>query len=383
MGFSLGTLFKGLLGFATGGPVGAAAGVASDLLGGGGQQAQAHPRAGVTLAPLATSQAPAQSPAYQTGALQGMIDSLAEAMVARSQGYDENAALGMPVRRGMRQVANRRGGMASPSATTLPRPEWGFGGGRGGGGDGKGAGALGARYSTWWPGTMRPAAALTPAATMTPESPTIAANPFAAYQAVPNLTGGLMGGFQAYMQKALAGQNTLPEASYQQAMSRGMQSLGTQAQVSRENLGEQLGARGLLHSGLMARGLRGVEEARLGGVGDLVSGLNQQNLQAARESQQAAMQQMVPLAGIEQSGRENAIRGILALKQLELQAQQLGINKEQFDAAQDAVRMGQYADIGQALASYFWPAKQAAASTGQTQISGAGNYYALGPGGWE
>lgn len=142
--------------------------------------------------------------------------------------------------------------------------------------------------------------------------------------------------FSQYLGQALSGQAGLQQEAYQQALLGGQQTLNAQAARSREQLADNMGARGLLQSGLMARGLRGVEEARQASMGDLISGLAQQNMQARVEAQRQAAQIYPAMVGAESNRFANIARAWLGERQLELEKQRLGVQSDAYKDQQDA-----------------------------------------------
>jgi len=93
--------------------------------------------------------------------------------------------------------------------------------------------------------------------------------------------------YNAYLRRALSGNDVLPAGQMQGALATGMDVINRQAAGSAAGLQESLGSRGLLHSGVLSRGLADVERARLGQVGSLTQDMLARQLEAARLSQRS------------------------------------------------------------------------------------------------
>ena len=231
----LSTILGGGLGFATGGPIGGLAG----LLAGGTSERQSSPKPPQTAA----TSSPLQQYLAQEAFLRGYQEIMGATPPQNFGVPTPQLGQGQSVGGERDQQANQRGGMGySPTWGPQQVPGGGGGDGAGGGGAGGGGATLGS-------------------------------------------SGDL---YSAWMQRALAGQEGLPESAYQAAYLRGLSGLNRQAQVGSENLRESWGQRGLLQSGLVGQGEASIERSRLGALADYTGALEERNLAAARSSQQQA-----------------------------------------------------------------------------------------------
>lgn len=310
MGF-LSSLLKGAIGFFTGGPAGAAAGVASDLLGGGqsGGSKQQLIRANIPQADLDND---------DTTQWRAYLDQIANG--TKPATYSAQQALSQPAagQVHLQQFSNRVGGMQShwrPDGIGLMEDR---GPGYGDGGSSSGDGSV---YQD--------------ALNRVRRQNTSYAQPYSA-------------SFGNYMQKSLAGQNGLPQAEYDRQLLQGQSAINNQAMQARQQLTQNLGARGLMHSGMMAQGLTGVEQAKMGAYGQLTTGLATQQLEAQRQAQAQAASMYPELIRADQSQTQN----MLALRQLELQAQQLGISQQQLHDALQNDKWNLLAGLGAAYMGY-------------------------------
>jgi len=319
MGF-FGDLLKGALSSLTGG-----------LFGGGGQQAPQQ-MIGVQQPPNVDLEASA-TPFWQS-----YLAPMRGAQAKQPQGYSAQAALAGPtgIAAGMSQLQNRYGGMANtPGVGLFANPQ---GPGRGG------AGGAATDTSYGYEELMK-----------------------RLQQGQTSLAGAYAPQFGKAFGQALAGQYQLPQEQYQRQLTQGMSTINAQSGNARQGLMENLGSRGLMQSGLMGAGLRGVESARLGGVGQLVSGLNQQSLQATQQAQQQAMAIYPELARIDVAQQGNQMQGMVALQQLEYQAQQLGINRDQLH---NLIRSGNMSALTGLFGALFnRPKSPNVLSGGGTQIN--------------
>ncbi len=105
-----------------------------------------------------------------------------------------------------------------------------------------------------------------------------------------NQAGGMSTGtlYQNYLQRALQGRGGLSPESYQRQMYQGQNLINQQAQAGRQGVRQELGQRGLMHSGAMAQGMAEVERGRLASLGTFANNLMTQEEQAALSSQQQA-----------------------------------------------------------------------------------------------
>ncbi|MHB8996923.1 MAG: hypothetical protein ACYC63_16895 [Armatimonadota bacterium] len=326
MGNFLSTLVHGAVGFFTGGPIGAALAVASDLTAPGAPKQQPGVPAPIRGVTDVNAQAAGQDAFLQAY--------LAGRGGAPSTIYDAGQALGAP----LQQRSNQVGGQSS-----VPGGDGGpFGREVKGVGAGRGGGEKGIDWRNQINGTLRQ-----PAAAATPAPPTVAGQNSEWRQALSQnmaanqgrFTNGLQAGFGIYMNNALAGASGLPREAYDAAQAQGMHTINAQAMQSDRQLQESMGARGLIHSGMMGNALLGVEQSRLGSVGQLQTGLAQQDLQARREAQQNAASMFPSLIGADTAASSDSWHGMLAGRQLELEAQRIGISQQQID---DARRSGNY-----------------------------------------
>lgn len=327
MGF-LSSLVKGAIGFFTGGPAGAAAGVASDLLGGGqsGSAPKQLVRANIPAADLDND---------DTTQWRAYLDQIANGQ--KPVTYSAQRALNSPPagQVHMQQISNRLGGMQShgrPNGIGLVEDR------------GPGYGAAGDEKEGVYQEAL----------SRVRQQNTSYAQPYSA-------------AFGNYMQKSLAGQNGLPQAEYDRQLLQGQAAINRQAMQSRQQLAQNLGQRGLMHSGMMAQGLSGVEQSKLGAYGQLTTGLAQQNLEAQRQAQAQAASMYPELIRADQSQTQN----MLALRQLELQAQQLGISQQQLHDALQNDKWNLLAGLGAAYMGYRYGGSD---DTAQTQQSGSGWY---------
>lgn len=214
------TLLSTGAGFAAGGPIGAGVGLLGSLFGGGGSSSSAAPAAaGMTatagMGPLDRLMV---EEAYKQGLTQAM-GGVQGAQVPRVK------IPGMPD-----YDANQRGGHGySP---TLGRPD--------------GAGAGSGRQAK-------------DAQTVTPATP-----------AAHTQGSGIPGLYNAYMTGRLSGK---PQPGQ---LTAGLGTINAQAAQGASNLGDNLGARGLLHSGIMGGGLGMVEQGRMAAIGQFLNNLQGQ-----------------------------------------------------------------------------------------------------------
>ena len=359
MGF-LSNLIGGAVGFLTGGPAGAVAG----LLGGGG--GGGHAAAGGGAAPVTpvvnlnadpqTSAAGAE--AFLRAYLQGREGG------ARPTVFDARQALAEP--NPMQQRSNQQGGMSSvPGGDGGPFKPAVKGAGKGAGGN--------SPFGSLQDPLQPKAASPSPAAVENGWWRQAFAGTQYANQG--RYSGPLNAGFRSYMQNALAGRDGLPQAAYDAALQQGMHTINAQAQQSNQQLQEALGARGLAHSGMMGSGMLGIEQNRLGAFGQLATGLAQQGLQASREAQQNAAAMFPALLGADTQASSDAWHGLLAQRQLELEARRLGISQQQID---DAQRTGNYdalAGLVGAAAQYFGGSSNTGSGTSPNILYAGGGLY--------
>lgn len=235
-------LIPAATGFLTGGPGGAAIGLAGALTGGGNQQ-QAAPAQGQVQAGGADQLTDLLK---RQAWLQGFQQTLGLAPQG-GQAYSEQAAMGEQNSRAKQQTGGR---MGVPGGETSRQP---FAQGMGlGGGEGKGGG--------------------TSTATSTP----------------PEQNWSPETSYFEYLQRALSGQDTLPQSSFQGAVARGSAAINQQTQDARQRLLQSMASRGISNSGITMQGLSGIEQGRTQALGSLYGGLEQQGIAAQRASQQSA-----------------------------------------------------------------------------------------------
>jgi len=231
--------YLGPIGAIVGGPAGGAiGGLVGGLLGGG---QQATPQA----ASMQTGTDQLTELLKRQAWLQGFQQTLGLAAQG-GQTYSEQAAMGEQNSRTKQQTGGRIG---VPGGAVQRSP---FAQGAGGG-EGKGAGSSTTYTST--PATQN----------WTPEQ-----------------------NYFDYLQKALSGQDTLPQSAFQGAVARGSQAINQQTQAARQRLLQALASRGISNSGMLSQGLMGIEQGRTQALGTLYGGLEQQGIAAQRASQQAA-----------------------------------------------------------------------------------------------
>ncbi len=255
----LSSILKAGLGLATGGTAGAVAGGLSSLLGGGEQQAS-QPAA--QLSPRASLAETLRQKAFMQGFQeQFMRDANQTFNVQKALGTG-NPGESTPA--SGRQSQQTGGRIGVPGGEVQRRP---FAEGLGGGGgkkndwmndafaatDGLGAGGS-ATELKWQPST----------------------SPFAA-------------SYNQALNRALNGQDTLPESAFSSAVNRGMAGVNAQAAASRTALSDSMARRGFTGGGIMGSGLANIERARLGAASNLYGGLEEQQLAATRAAQQHAM----------------------------------------------------------------------------------------------
>lgn len=344
MGNFLSTLVHGAVGFITGGPVGAGLAVANDLLAPGAPKQQPGMPAPVRGVVDVNAQAAGQDAflqAYLSGRGQGNPSTV----------YDAGQALGAP----LQQRSNQLGGQSSVPG--------GDGGPFGKEVKGVGAGRGGSDKLTDWRNQVlgaihQPAAAAAPANNA---PPTVAGQNSEWRQALSQsmasnqgrYTNGLQAGFGQYMTNALTGASGLPREAYNAAQAQGMHTINAQALQSSRQLQDSLGARGLVHSGMMGNALLGVEQSRLGSVGQLQTGLAQQDLQARREAQAGAASMFPALLSADTAASSDSWHGMLAGRQLELEAQRIGISQQQIDDARTSGNYSILADLVSAGAQLY------------------------------
>lgn len=336
------TLLHAGVGFLTGGPLGAGIAVAGDLA---GELSQPSGGGGQPGTPAPVSQVLSLKPNAQTDqhSSEAFLRAYLNGGGSQSTVFDAQKALGP-----LQQRANQEGGRSSVPGGDggVPFKKEPLGGGRGGGGpvskpqpqdkanwfDTARQNALNAVHANSTPAATAPAA---------PDANTQWRQAFAATQSANQgrYTNGLQAGFGNYMNNALAGNSGLPQANYDAALGAGMHTINAQAAQSNAALQNALGSRGLANSGMMGSGMLGIEQARLAGFGQLTTGLAQQDLQARRESQQNAAGMMPSLIGADTQASTGAWQGLLAQRQLELEALRIGISQQQVD---DARRSGNY-----------------------------------------
>lgn len=302
MGF-LGSLLSGVTGFLTGGPVGAALGLAGSAGGGGNSRPAAST---VSTQPVVDVGQMEQMDPVGMAYIQGFL-SEASKYQQKPTTFNANAGQGQSTAP-MQQSSNQRGGMSGFNGMGLLQERKGPGYG-GGTGDGSALGGVSERDQAW--------------------------NQLIASVIGRNqnaYTAGMAPQFQSYMQSALAGQEGLPMEAYNRALLQGQQTINAQAQQARASLEQNMGSRGLLHSGLMAGGLQGVEQQRLGSIGGLVGTLATQGLEARREAQRQAAAMLPSLIGAQSSAMGNTVQGYLAMRQLELQGQSQALYGKQVEA---------------------------------------------------
>jgi len=298
------------------------------LFGGGGPSAQEQAMAQQRQVPVRA--VPLESPGEQDDAAliafyEGWLRDAAKAQ-GQTTAYDPVAALAGNTRsQPMPQTSNQRGGQAYPgyAGQGLFGGQEKLGMGRGAGGDEdkttkKVQSLQDPSGDAWWRTLL--------GSITGPRANT--------------LTGPLQGQFTGYMGQALGGQAGLPPQAYQQALLSGQSTLNAQSQRSREQLGEQLGSRGLLQSGAMARGLRGVEESRQQSMGDLISGLSQQDMQARIEAQRQAAGMFPQLVQAQSGAQTDLARSWLYQQQLELERRRLGLAEQQYEGGREDALWG-------------------------------------------
>lgn len=217
-------LTSGLLGFATGGPIGAAAGLLAGFSGGGGGSSQTNQQ---SLASLQTQKAMLDG--YQLGMGQGSgltYNPQAAQQPASAARGGGSGAIGD-------QQANARGGQNTDVVQNATETA---------------AGVNNVDYSNMGTSEM----------------------------------------YQNWLRTALSGRGVLPQSAWQSAFTSGQNAINAQAQVSRQQFNSSVGQRGLLNSGIASRGLADIESGRLGAMGDMATNLQLQNLEAARLAQQQA-----------------------------------------------------------------------------------------------
>ncbi|MHB8997505.1 MAG: hypothetical protein ACYC63_19850 [Armatimonadota bacterium] len=341
----LNTLIHGAVGFFTGGPVGAGLAIAGDLLAPGTPKQQPGAPAPVRNAVDINAKGAANDAFIQAYLAQRSSNPPATV-------FDADKALAGP----LSQRANQIGGqMSVPGGNRRPEA---LGPGRGGAAGGTDKAGLGG-----WRSAIDRVINREPEAPATP-APTVAGQNSEWRQALSanmaqnqgRYTNGLQPAFQQYMGNALQGRQGLPQEAYNAALQTGMHTINAQAANSRSQLQSNFGARGLMGSGMMGNALLGVEQSRVGAFGQLTTGLAQQDLQARREQQQNAAGMMPSLIGADTSAGQSQWQAMLAGRQLEMEAQRIGISQQQINDARTSGNYSILADLVSA-GTQIWGAR--------------------------